>query len=147
MQKNETKREGRVHCTWFLLASSRERVRSRGEAIYPSESSLSGRLTQKQLVEVALSPDEDAVVYVEFEEASRQKGPGRVYNVDLQRDVSLSPRQVHLVPAQIVQRQPTGAGHLALARTQINVDLQKNGKKPLELLRLERNNWEYFVRG
>lgn len=68
-------------------------------------------------------------MYVELEETARQKGPRRVYNVDLQRDVGLSPRQIHRVPAEVVERESAGAGHLALARAQINVHLSKDRGK------------------
>lgn len=63
-------------------------------------------------------------MYVQLEERSRQRRFRRVYNVDLQRDVRLSSGQVHLVPAQVVQCQPMGAGHLSLARPKIDMNLR-----------------------
>jgi len=90
-------------------------------------SSPSLSLTEKQLVKVALSADEHAVVYVQLEEATGQLGPRRVYHVDLQADVGLASRQIDLVPTEVVQRQSAGARHLVLARAQINVNLRQKG--------------------
>lgn len=48
-----------------------------------------------------------------------------MYHVDLQADVGLASCQIHLVPAEVVECQPTGARHLILTGAQINVNLRQ----------------------